>query len=279
MPATPAAALSLADLRFDDPTTAARHQQLRALAQERGATWTHVPLKRGGSFVRESWCRGSGACNPSKLVQDAPWDAAWINLNTMAYGNKFPEVFGLAFSAGRLDGEWGARISLSLHGRKINGSHYTAVFYEPGEPSGVERLRISDHVSTKVADTELQWSLPGTKGEDADAAAVVDATVAQVLASPDGLRTVGLTMIDGVHAARSELLASGGAYRCEYDLSQSVDGTPPPCERIPLSAEEHAAWGARIDEEARVARALLGVHGEALHAALVTVLPVEAWGS
>lgn len=279
MPATPAPALALADLRFDDPATAARHQQLLSLAQERGATWTHVPLERGGSFVRESWCRGGGACNPSKLVQDSPWGAAWLNVSTLAYGNTFPEVFGLNFNAGQLDGEWGARISLSLHGRTITGSHYTAVFYEPGEPSGIERLRLSDHVSTTVADTELQWSLPGTKGDDADAAAVVDATVAQILASPDGLRTVGLTMIDGVHAARSELLASGGAYRCEYDLSQSENGKPPPCERIPLSAEEHAAWAARIDEEAQTGRALLGEHGEALHAALVAVLPAAAWGS
>lgn len=258
---------SLEALQWTSPAEGARYQAVRAAIVADAKGWTALPLARGGAFVRERWCApdsAADACARGQLRQTLPWGAQWAILSTHAYGNRYPQVFGLGLERGALLGDWGLVLTVSRGGRDVTGDHVQLQFVQPEVDHGVVRLALGDEETWPVVDQTFRVS--------AGAEAVVG-LLGALRASPDSFRDAALGRIDALATEVRRGIAAHEAYRCVYDKRPAGTSTPPPCTPVPLSADDEQAALAAAERVFAERRALVETHAAALHALVVALVP------
>ena len=270
---------ALADLRFEEPRSAALHTALRQHALARTPGWRHLPLSVGGNFVRERWCSPSvpaPACEGGAVANGDEPGTAWFSLSTLHYPAQWPAVFGVGWDAGDLTPPWGAAAYLSLRGRTVTGSSFTFRFvrYEGGRAA--ERFEIPSTWAWQAGETQLFVPVAPPEADDEARAQAVEAELARLLASPASFRDTVLALADALEAEVLRALAAHEAKKCEYGEYQG-DGIPPICTPVPFTPEEEAAERARLQAAMARLREVVTAEGEVLWARLGAVFPGSGW--
>lgn len=271
MAMTPTEVPQVEALQFDSPRDAALFHAVRAEAGARGQTLG--ARQQHGNYVVERWCSpevpaeqcASGAMSPQRT-----WGAAWLDLRTYCNRSRLPAVFGLNVRAAELRGALGVTATVSLRGRGVAGDHWTLTWLLP---DGTERLALSDRMSWKVADAEVRTAAAATPE-------AVEADIAALVASPESFAALAHARVEALRAEVGRVLEAGEAWRCEPDMSAyKGDGRPPPCPRVPLSADEVRSWREQAAARFAAQDALVDAEAGALHALAAQVLPPTIWAT
>lgn len=269
MAMTPSEVPQVEALQFESPRDAALFHAVRADAGARGQALG--ARQQQGNYVVERWCSPevpAEQCASGAMAPQRTWGAAWVDLRTYCNRSKLPAVFGLNVRTAELRGELGVTATVSLRGRGVAGDHWTLTWLLP---DGTERLVLSDRMSWKLAAAEVRTA-PAAGPE------AVEADIAALVASPESFAALAHARVEALRAEVTRVLDSGEAYRCEPDMSAyKADGRPPPCPRIPLTAEEVGTWREKAKAHFAAQDALVDAETEALHALAARVLPPSIW--
>lgn len=274
--------LTLQDLQFQEPRSAALHGAIRSHTLSRTGGWAYLPLRTGGNFVEEKWCGPSvavTACASGAVANDETPGVAWTTVGTLFYPRHWPAVFGVEYRAADMAEPWGVRVLLNLRGRTVTGSTFAFQFLRFEGGKVVDRLEVPDTWSYAVDQTRFSVPLPAAptaQGEDEARAQAVEAEVTRLLLSPESFTTTVLSRIEDLRREVDRGLDAHEGRKCVYGPYKG-GGIPPQCSLVALSMEEEVMWASRAQQDLDHWKDLVQSHGPSLHARLSVLLPYTVW--
>ncbi len=273
---TAAPAVVIDNLTFESSELAARFRALDVCAvAEAGPNWTARPYARIGNFISARWCGPgvpAGDCESGRETQPAGNELRVISLSTLFFPSAPNNVFGLSFSARYAPAAtgWEARVSYDAGGRGILGDGYQidlrAVPYarDALRPDANRGVTLGSSITYRVADTPVEYATGTAQAEE----------FARAIASPDGLRSVGLALLEGLRTRVESVIMAHEARRCVYGTPPG-GGVPPACAPRVLTAGEEQAelTGARAWIDAQ--SALLRDNAGPMYAAVLKAFPFD----
>lgn len=268
-PVSPVPAASAAELRFTDPDAA----WLFSVAERRGVAtgWPRVGPEVLGNWIESRWCNAAveaRRCATGDFGEGRLGGAAWLSLAALHYPPRHPEAFGAVYDAADFTGDgWGVRLSWVVNGAGVATSGLRVRFWRPGA-EGAPTVELGSW-SLPVADSVVTLA---PAGPPAAAGGLRRQELAALARSPEALRTTALSRLDALAAEVERALDAG-------EVVKKQPGPPVPAPRAPLSVpvplDDDEIEAAEADARARLdaVKALVSAEAEALHAALLRVVP------
>lgn len=257
-------------LKFKTPAAAEAYDKLVGCFARYGEDWTAYPLRRFGNFVNVEWCRGAGSninCGGGN-TRTAP-GAGWGAVSVLHYERDWPEVYGLSFTTGQIPQEEGIAASLSWTrgGQSVVGDSSRVTFQEVVSGALVSKLSLGMNQYFDVGEEGVSSEISGTASE----------FYQRLVASPESLRKEATAQLDGLEAAVDAALAADTPRKCVSGPYKG-GGIPPECIRKdPLDADEKEEARLRLGQILAIQRALIDQHSDAMHAALLELMPAACW--
>lgn len=245
-----------------------RFKALHDWMEKRGAGWRHAPLSMGGNFVKERWCPPSvpqEQCLSGSVVTRESRGTAWMSLETLHYPQEWPKVFGLLVSIAHYPekGELGLRFHLAEDGRTVVGSGMEATFLVMGPEKIGEGVSIGARMGLKIVETDVSVEAPGGWRS----------LLEKMAASPESLKTAGLSLLDALEKRAEQALAKGEVQG--FDEGKYKGGGVPPMKTYrPLKPEELERESKAVHEEIARRKALIEGHHAAMHQLLRAHVPL-----
>ena len=262
----------LAGLQFEDAATERRLKALESgVRQLADASWRSIPWQRCGNFFMARWCHGTGARADGQIASSTQHDRDQhvIELHTLFYGKKFPQVFGMGVAALWIPpGEgWGAYVAFDEGGKSVVGEGFSLSFHRYDTPTGEPdtTLTLGEQYEYSVFDTEYALAvsdLPVCEG------------FALLTASPEALRDRGLAQLADALKEMEEIIRSGKASRREYG-EYLGRGVPPVALTRPLTPAEQKEALAKARSHFTGQKQLLRTHYREMYAALLKAFPLD----
>ena len=263
--------LDVARLRFESRECERRFKALRAhfskTAQAPG--WDHVPLRKLGNFLEESWC----------FPPEPDWNCfsgyardkrgtLWFEVSTLFYDKDWPGVFGLNASAGNngRGSDWGVQIAYSVQGKGIVGEGLNLDFVRYDGESAKQHVHLGTSFEYAAEATTIRIPAPG--GQDAE--------LALYYASPVSLRDTGLARCDALRAEVEKAFKEHRIQKRVYGPYKG-GGIPPMHEDVPLGADEEKAAIEKARRELGETRAAIEQNYQHFYKLLVELIPYDCW--
>jgi len=277
VPVEDSSVISLDKLQFEEPHSWAMWAALREHLLGVTKGWSYAAPRQAGSTVEERWCGPAvpaDACATGRVGTQPQPGWSYATLSQYAFGDRFPEVFGVALAVGDLpaDGSWGVQLSLSLRGRSIGGSALSFAFRRARDGKLGDDVRLGFAPSYSVGETtfRVQGPIAGA-GEEALALAV-EADLARYLQSPESFRDNATARLDALLAEVERGLDAHEAKKATYGAYKG-DGRPPPTTLVALDPVEETAALSKAVAEIGAMRAAVQSDYAAMHARLVALVP------
>lgn len=277
VPVEDSSVISLDKLQFQEPRSWALWAALREHLLGVTKGWSYLPPRHGGSTVYERWC-GPGvpadACSTGRVGTQLQPGWSYATLSQYTYGDRFPEVFGLALAVGDLpaDGSWGVQLSLSLRGQGIGGSSLGLAFRRARDGAQSDDVRLGYTLSYAVGETSFRVQGPSSgSGEEAEAVAV-EADLARYLASPESFRDNATARLDALLAEVERGIDAHEAKKAVYGAYKG-GGVPPPTTLVALDPVEETAALSKAVAEIGAMRAAVQADYAVMYAKLVALVP------
>lgn len=262
-------------LRFRHAETGESFRRLREAAGVAGEDWVHLPLIHRGSGARERW--GNEVIGAKDLARGLafrkrPAGGAWRSVGCVAYGDRFPDVFGLTWEAGQIpvgDG-WGVVLKVGLRAGPLIGDHLDAHFVRRQDGIEVEAFHVGTGMKLDVGSETLRADY-GLRAQDRDAAELLEEELV-TWRLPKGFHDAVVRLLRELRAQVDQAFAAGSVRLIEYGPYKGGGMPPDAFYRRPSAEQAKALYMDAVAELSRRA-AVLREHSEAMHGALKSVLP------
>jgi hypothetical protein len=277
VPVEDSSVISLDKLRFVEPRSQALWAGLRdhLLGVTKG--WSYAPPRQAGSTVDERWCGPAvpaDACSTGRVSMQPQPGWSYATLSQYAFGDRFPEVFGVALAVGDLpaDGTWGLQLSLSLRGGSIGGSSLSFAFRRARDGKLTDDVRLGYALSYPVGETTFRVQGPVSGAGEEALALAVEADLARDLASPESFRDNASARLDALLAEVERGIDAHEAKKAVYGAYKG-DGRPPPTTLVPLDPVEETAALSKAVAEIGAMRTAVQSDYAAMYARLIALVP------
>jgi hypothetical protein len=256
------------DLRFTVQAERELHVALRRWIEDHSRGYRHVPLRQGGNFLSESWCRagaGDQASSGCNVDNSQVRGTSWRRIEALHY--TLPDAFGLVLDLVDLPatGPVGVHFSIARNGASIVGEGMTVSFLLMGEKDVVDEIH---------AGATMGIDFPDHQSASVEAPGGWQAELGRLAESPERLRE---TLRERLVALEKRTLDAieQGTIQGFVEGPYLGGGIPPVRTRRPLSVAEKAAETRRVQEEIGRRRAFVDRHFGQMHAGLLATVPVS----
>jgi len=262
-------------LRFGRPETGVAFHRLREVAGAAGEDWLHLPLIHRGSGAHERWANpvvGAKDLARGLAFRKRPPGGAWRTVGCVAYGDRFPEVFGLAWEAGQIpagDG-WGVVLRMGLRARPLMGDHLDAHFVRRQDGVEVETFHVGTGMKLDVASETLRVDF-GLRDQSREVPELLEEELVS-WRQLKGFHDAVVRLVRELRGRLDQVFATGRVQLMEHGPYKGR-GVPP--DALFSSPSPEQAKELHTDAVAELSRrvAVLREHSEAMHGVLRSVLP------
>ncbi len=214
--------LQLSQLSFENAARGKLLRRLDACLRDHAKKWRHLPYRRGGNFIRASWCTGKGARDDCQIAAGSVnrADQHVLSLYTLHHPGAPNRAFGLGVNAlwTPPGPEWGARLGLHEGGKSIVGSGLSLDLRRYGA-AGASRpavkLSLGSSGSYRVHQTHVRWSSSKEPQQE----------LALFVSSAKAFGERGVAQVSALRKRVLEAIEGGRVKGCDHG---PYEGTPSP---------------------------------------------------
>jgi len=261
--------VDVSKFRFQSPDCERRFKAIRAYFTEKaqGAGWDHIPIRKLGNFLEESWCfPPEPGWNCFSNYAREKKGTIWYEVSTLYYDKDWPAVFGLNVSAGNntREGDWGIHLFYSEQGEHIVGSGLGVDFLKFDGEGIKTQVHLGTGFDYQAEATPIRVSAPGD----------LNTELRLLYASEASFKETALARCDALRAEVEKAFKEHRVQKRVYGPYKGR-GIPPLHEDVALSADEEKVALDKARQELGDRRQAVEQNYQLFYQLLVSLLPYD----